>query len=64
MKLGRIAVSGPDGAIPRLVVAQPERQRVSDPPLRRGFSAFLEHIRAMTRRMGQTFSEELWQRST
>ncbi len=131
MKLGRIAVNGPDGAIPRLVVAQPEQQRVIDlltaergrlerqgatreaalrlatalfpqsmaaaialgetfltaaahavesasdealvplagvqllspldPPLLRDFSAFLQHIRAMTRRMGQTFSEEFLQ---
>src|SRR5947209_734229 len=30
MKLGRMAVNGPDGAIPRLVVAQPEQQRVID----------------------------------
>lgn len=30
MKLGRIAVSTPDGAIPRLVVAQAEQQRVID----------------------------------
>ncbi len=131
MKLGRIAVKGPDGPIPRLVVAQPEQQRVIDlltaergrlerqgatheaalrlatalfppsmaaaialgdmflaaaaqavesaddeaivplasmhllspldPPLLRDFSAFLQHIRAMTQRMGQTFSEELLQ---
>src|SRR5437763_1125379 len=131
MKLGRIAVNGPDGAIPRLVVAQLEHQRVIDllaaerrrlerqgatheaalrlasalfppsmaaaialgdmfltaaahavesadgeaivplagvqllspldPPLLRDFSAFLQHIRAMTRRMGQTFYEEFLQ---
>lgn len=131
MKLGRIAVNGPDGVIPRLVVAQPEQQRAIDlltaerqrleqqgatreaalrlaralfpssmasaialgdtfltaaahavqhatgeaivplgevqllspldPPLLRDFSAFLQHIRAMTRRMGQTFSEDLLQ---
>lgn len=131
MKLGRIAVNGPDGAIPRLVVAQPEQQRVIDlltaerrrlerqgatheaalrlatalfprsmaaaialgdtfltaaahtiqhaddeaiislssvqllspldPPLLRDFSAFLQHIRAMTRRMGQEFSSDLLQ---
>jgi 2-keto-4-pentenoate hydratase/2-oxohepta-3-ene-1,7-dioic acid hydratase in catechol pathway len=128
LKLARIASSGPDGVIPRLVVAQPEQHRVIDlltaerrrlerhgaiheaalrlatalfpssmaaaialgdtfltaaahavqsaddeaivslanaqllspldPPLLRDFSAFLQHIRAMTRRMGQTFSEE------
>jgi 2-keto-4-pentenoate hydratase/2-oxohepta-3-ene-1,7-dioic acid hydratase in catechol pathway len=131
MKLGRISVKGPDGPIPRLVVAQPEQQRVIDlltaergrlerqgaiheaalrlatalfppsmaaaialgdmfltaaaqavasadneaimpladvhllspldPPLLRDFSAFLEHIRAMTQRMGQTFSEDFLQ---
>jgi 2-keto-4-pentenoate hydratase/2-oxohepta-3-ene-1,7-dioic acid hydratase in catechol pathway len=131
MKLGRMAVNGPDGAIPRLVVAQPDQQRVIDllaaerrrlerqgatheaalrlastlfppsmaaaialgdtflaatvqaiesageeafaplssvqllspldPPLLRDFSAFLQHIRAMTQRMGQEFSEDLLQ---
>lgn len=131
MKLGRIAMDGPDGAIPRLVAAQPEQQRVIDllaaerqrleqqgatreaalrlasalfpssmtaaialgdtfltaaaqavanandkaivpladvhllspldPPMLRDFSAFLQHIRAMTRRMGQTFHDELLQ---
>lgn len=30
MKLGRIAVNGPDGSVPRLVVAQPEQERVID----------------------------------
>jgi len=30
MKLGRIVVNGPDGAIVRLVVAQPEQGRVID----------------------------------
>lgn len=131
MKLGRIAVNGPDGAIPRLVVVQPEQQRAIDlltaerqrlerqgatreaalrlatalfpasmaaaialgdafltaaacavqhandeammplasvqllapldPPLLRDFSAFLQHIHAMTRRMGQTFADEFLQ---
>lgn len=128
MKLGRIAISTPDGTMPRLVVAQTEQQRVIDlltaerlrlerhgatreaalrlatalfpssmsaaialgdtflnaakqavenasdeailpladvhiiapldPPMLRDFSAFEQHIRAMSRRMGQTFSEE------
>src|SRR5947209_13322779 len=131
MKLGRIAIHGPDGQLPRLVIAQPERQRVIDlltaergrlerqgatheaalrlatalfppsmaaaialgdafltaaahavkhasdeaimplasvqllspldPPMLRDFSAFLSHIRAMTQRMGQTFSEDFLQ---
>lgn len=131
MKLGRIAVNGPDGVIPRLIAVQPEQQRgidlltaerrrleqqgatheaalrlatalfpssmtaaialgdafllaaaqaiesasdeafvpladvhllsPLDPPLLRDFSAFLQHIRAMTRRMGQPFHEELLQ---
>ncbi len=131
MKLGRIAVKGPDGIIPRLIAVQPEQQRgidllaaerlrlegqgatheaalrlatalfpssmtaalalgdaflsaatqaiasahdeafVSladvqllaplDPPMLRDFSAFLQHIRAMTRRTGQTFHDELLQ---
>lgn len=30
MKLGRIAVDGPDGSIPRLVIVQPEQDRVID----------------------------------
>ncbi len=128
MKLGRMAVHGPDGMMPRLVVAQPEQQQVIDlltaerkrlerqgatreaaqrvasalfppsmsaaialgdaflpaiartiesasdeaivplagisllspldPPLLRDFSAFEQHVRAMNRRMNQTFPEE------
>ena len=131
MKLGRIAVNGPDGTVPRLVVALPEQQQVIDlltaerlrlerrgatreaalrlatalfpssmsaaialgdafldaatravenaddeailpladvhimspldPPLLRDFSAFEQHIRAMARRMGQSFSETFLQ---
>lgn len=131
MKLARRAYPGPDGVIPRLVIVQPEQQRVIDlltaervrlerqgatreaaqrlaaalfpssmaaaialgdtflaacahavesaddeaivplasvqllspldPPLLRDFSAFLQHIRAMTQRMGQIFSREMFQ---
>lgn len=131
MKLSRIAVNGPDGTSPRLVVARPEQQQVIDlrtaervrlerqgatreaalrlatalfpssmsaaialgdtfldaatravesaadeailpladvhitspldPPLLRDFSAFEQHIRAMARRMGQSFSETFLQ---
>ncbi len=128
MKLGRIAVNGPDGTLARLVVAQPEQQQVIDlltaerrrleqqgathdaalrvasalfpssmteaialgdlflstakravesasseaivplagihllspldPPMLRDFSAFAEHVRAMSRRMNQPFPKE------
>ena len=128
MKLGRIAVNGPDGIVARLVVAQPEQQQVIDlltaerirleqqgatheaalrvahalfpssmteaialgdlflraatravasatseavvplagihllspldPPMLRDFSAFVQHIRAMSQRMNQPFPEE------